>query len=279
MSEDTHVSIESVRECLERSGYLMESRIVRALAAADFFVEPNVSHKDPRTGKAREIDLTAESASGSFRRGVCVKTTFVIEAINNRYPVVLLTERPSTPNADFESYVKFGTSPDPCPFLREIHIYDVKDAGWDNLFSQFCALSKKNGRDEFMATHPDDIYTSLLKAAEYTEDQVAEFESWTAGEAEDYWRLFVWHPMLVVSGQLLTAKLSDDGAVLLQETPLARLEFNWHDGESRKTTVIEVVRENFLLERLNFIRTEDDALEARIHELRLATNPSGGREK
>lgn len=279
MPEDPLVSVEVIRECLERSGYLMESRLVRTLTAADFFVEPNVSHKDPRTGKAREIDLTAESASGSYRRGVCVKTTFVIEAINNRYPVVLLTERPSTPNADFESYLKFSTSPDPCPFLNEIHIYEEKEAGWKNLFSQFCALSKKNGRDEFMASHPDDIYSSLLKAAEYTEDQVAEFQNWTAEETGKYWRLFVWHPMLVVSGQLLTAKLSAEGSVLLQETSLARLEFNWHDGDSRKTTVIEVVRENFLLERLNFIRDQDDALEARIDAKRLSCSPPSGSEE
>jgi hypothetical protein len=278
MSEDPPVSIEAVRECLERSGYLMESRLVRTLTAADFFVEPNVSHRDPRTGKAREIDLTAESASGSFRRGVCVKTTFVIEAINNRYPVVLLTERPSTPNADFESYLKFGTSPEPCPFLHEIYIYEEKGADWKNLFSQFCALSKKNGRDEFMASHPDDIYSSLLKASEYTEDQVTEFENWTAEEIGKYWRLFVWHPMLVVSGQLLTAKLSPEGVVQLQETPLARLEFNWHDGDSRQTTVIEVIREDYLLERLNFIRAQDDALEARIHAQKLSCDPLGDSE-
>jgi hypothetical protein len=279
MPEEPPVPIEAIRECLERSGYLMESRLVRTLTAADFFVEPNVSHKDPRTGKAREIDLTAESAAGPYRRGVCVKTTFVIEAINNRYPVVLLTERPSTPNADFESYVKFGTSPEPCPFLNEIHIYDEKGANWKNLFSQFCALSKKNGRDEFMASHPDDIYSSLLKASEYTEDQVTEFESWTAGEIGKYWRLFVWHPMLVVSGQLLTAKLASDGSVLLQETPLARLEFNWHDGDNRKTTVIEVVREDFLLERLNSIRDQDDALEAKIYAQRLSCEPPDGDEE
>ncbi len=279
MSADPPISIETVRECLERSGYLMETRLVRTLTAADFFVEPNVSHKDPRTGKARAIDITAESASSSFRRGVCVKTTFVIEAINNRYPVVLLTERPSTPNADFESYLKFGTSPQPCPFLHEIHIYDEKGADWKNLFSQFCALSKKNGRDEFMASHPDDIYSSLLKASEYTEDQVMEFENWTEEETGKYWRLFVWHPMLVVSGQLLTAKLSSDGAVLLQETSIARLEFNWHDGDSRKTTVIEVIREDYLLERLNFIRAQDDALEARIHAQKLTSTTTGASEE
>jgi hypothetical protein len=71
-------------------------------------------------GKSREIDMTAESAAGSFRRGVCVKTTFVIEAVNNRFPVILLTERPSSPNADFESYLKFSTSPNPCVVTRPV---------------------------------------------------------------------------------------------------------------------------------------------------------------
>jgi hypothetical protein len=279
MHEEQQVPLEAVREALERSGYLMESRLVRTLTAADFFVEPNVSHKDPRTGKAREIDLTAETATAYFRRGVCVKTTFVIEAINNRYPIVLLTERPSTPNADFESYLKFGATPYPCPFLNEIHIYDEKGADWNNLFSQFCALSRKSGKDEFMASHPDDIYSSLLKAVEYAEDQVADFEEWTATETGEHWRLFVWHPMLVVSGQLLTAKFSPEGAVLLQEVPLARLEFNWHDGDSRKTTVIEVVREDFLLERLNAIRAQDDALEARIHEMKTSHDSLDGASK
>lgn len=268
MHAEPPIPIDAVREALERSGYLMESRLVRLLNAADFFVEPNVSHKDPRTGKAREIDLTAESAAGSFRRDVCVKTTFVIEAINNRYPIVLLTERLSSPNADFESYLKYGASPSPCPFLNEIHIYDEKEADWSNLFSQFCALSKKNGNSELMASHPDDIYSSLLKAAEYTEDRLTDFEEWIEAETGKYWRLFFWHPMLVVSGQLLTAKFSPEGTVLLQEATLARLEFNWHDGDSRKTTVIEVVREDFLLKRLEEVRAQDDNLEARIHEMK-----------
>ena len=79
--------------------------------------------------------------------------------------------------------------------------------------------------------------------------------------------------MVVVSGQLLTAKVTADGAVQLQEVPLARLEFNWHDGEDRKTTVVEVIREDFLLERLDSIRVQDDTIEARIHTIKLKHEP------
>ena len=278
MASEETISIEEVKACLSRSGYLMESRLVRALSDAGFFVEPNVAHQDPRTGKAREIDLTAENSGGYFQPGVCVKTTFVIEAINNRYPIVLLTERPSTPNADFESYIKFGCTPDPCPFLREFDVYDEKKANWDNLFSQYCALTRKSGRDEFMASHPDDMYSSLLKLAEYTEDELAHFQSWTSEQQGEYWRLFYWQPILVVSGRLMTAKVSLDGTLQLQEAPLARLEFNWHDADVRRTTVIEVVHEDFLLERLEAVRQQDELTGQRMAAFALefkSSSPGG----
>ncbi len=250
----------------------MESRIVRSLTAADFFVEPNVAHRDPRTSKSREIDLTAEDATAGYSAGCAVKTTFIIEAINNRYPVVLLTERQSTPNADFESYVKFSGTPDPWPFLDAVDVYEERATDWRNLFSQYCALSKKSGKDELMASHPDDIYTSLLKLAEFTESQLSEFNEWAVGSLGEYWRLFFWQPMLVVSGQLMTVKHASNGELQFEETALARLEFNWHDGEVRKTTAIEVLREDFLISRLDTIRAQDKAMANRIRAYREANH-------
>ena len=80
----------------------MESRLVRSLTEQGYFVEPNQVLRDPRTGKSREIDLVTEYYSyNSERPKVCVKTHFVVEAINNRFPFVLTTERPYTPNARF----------------------------------------------------------------------------------------------------------------------------------------------------------------------------------
>ena len=141
MPSEPPVPIDVIRASLERSGYLMKSRVVRTLTDAGFFAEPNVTHKGTQ-GKARGIDLTAESAGGLNRSGVCVKTTFVIQTINNAYPVVVLTERPSTPNADFENYIKFGASPVPCPFFDQIHPYEERAADWHNLFAEICALEK-----------------------------------------------------------------------------------------------------------------------------------------
>jgi len=250
----------------------MESRLVRLLSDADYFVEPNVAHPDPRTGKSREIDFVAEYRSGYAHPKTCVQTTVVGEAVNNRFPFVLLTERPFTPRADFESYIKFIYTPEPSPFLHEFHVYEEKNAAWENLYSQYCVLTKKSGKDEFMASHPDDTYGSLLKLAEYTEAEVSRGAELPNRGRDEWWRLFFWQPMLVVSGQLMTATPQIDGTTRIVETPLARLEFNWHQEEQPRTTVIEVVREDFLLERVRSLQAQDTNLEARLYKYRQASD-------
>lgn len=267
MTTNDQIAIDVIRKSLERSGYLMKSRIVSALDASDFFVEPNVSLKG-REGQQRAIDITTEARSRVHRPGISVKTTFVIQTFNNAYPIVLLTERPSTPHADYESYVKFGISPDPCPFHEKFHPYEERAADWHNLFSELCMLGKEQDQEELVAGPPLEVLSAVLRACEYTEREVDSFNDWTSAEIEKYWRVFFWHPLLVVSGQLLTAKVSADGSVQIQEVPLARLEVNWHDGDERKTTVVEVIREDFLLERLEVLRAQDDAIEERIHAFR-----------
>lgn len=267
MAKD-EVTSKEIEECLNRSGYLMESRLVRALDDQGYFVEPNLSTCDPRTGKSREIDLVAEYFDWNrAHEGVAVRTTFVVEAINNRYPFVLLTERPSSPNADFESYIKFIYRPEPNPFMEHLDLYEEKAANWDNLFSQWCVLTKKANSGELMASHPDEVYGSLLKLAEYVEDAIARWKS--VEETNPYWRLFFWQPMLVVSGQLVTVKVRDNRAIQVHDTEFGRLEFTWHSRDEPRTTVIEMVDEQFFLNRLAEVRAKDRALETKLHDLRL----------
>lgn len=256
------ISLEEVRECLLRSGYVMESRIVERLHANNFFVEPNVAHKDPRTGKSREVDLVAEPIYANSVNQCVARTKFVLEAINNRFPVVLMTERHSTPNADFESYLKFGTTPvDLCP---DLDVYELKKADWENLYSQYCQVTRKKDGKELMASHPDDMYSSLLKLAEYTEETLLEFNNFATEDSGTFWRMFFYHPILVVSEQLLVARLTEHGDLHLEDAQIARLEFNWHDGELPKTTIIEVIREDHLITRLQEINEIDRHITARL---------------
>jgi hypothetical protein len=267
--QSDRVTLDEVRECLERSGYLLESRLVRSLTSEGYFVEPNQVIRDRRTGKAREIDLIAEYFNyHPERQKVAVKTYFVVEAINNRFPFVLLTERPYTPSADFESYIKFACTPEPNPFTNAFDVYEEKGADWNSLFSQYCVITTKRGDKELMATHPHDVYGSLLKLAEYVEDEIEVWASREGVEYDQYWRMFFWQPMLVLSGQLLSAYFQEDGAMELRETSIGRLEFNWHAEDENRTTVIEILTEECFLKRLTAVVQKDDELEGKLHLLR-----------
>jgi len=265
---------EEIRDCLERSGYLMESRIVRMLNDAEFFVEPNQAIKDARTGKSREIDILAERHRfDPARPNTAVWTNFALETINNPYPFVLLTPRPNTPNANFETYVRYYFTPQHNNvFMMQLDMYDVAGVNWDNLFSQYCALTPKKHGDpsrkrELMATHPDDVYSSLLKLAEYVEYEYQEWD--TRSISDEYWRLLFWRPMLVLSGRLLTVHWNDKGSFTMEEAKMGRLEFNWHlEGEAR-STIIDIVTEDFLMSRIEALCAKDEELLQAIFEIGL----------
>lgn len=266
-------NLSEIRECLERSGYLLESRLVRSLTDSGYFVEPNQALRDPRTGKSREIDLVAELFRyNPDHQGVHVWTKFIIEALSNKHPFVLITPRPYTPGADFESYLTFSFTPDPSPFMDRLDVYEAKHANWDNLFSQYCVITPKKGeRRELMASHPEDVYSTLLKLSEYVENDFSEWRSSLLSARDKFWRLKFWHPLLVLSGQLVTVTLGDDDQPQIQEAGIGRLEFNWHAGEDRRTTIIEVVTENFFLKRLNMVVTKDGELEQALVDIKKET--------
>ena len=265
-----HIPLEEVEECLERSGYLLESDLVRALTDRGFFVEPNQVIRDPRSGKSREIDLVAEHYIWTpENRGVSAKTYFVVEVINNKFPFVLLTQRPRTPNVDFESYVKYICTPDETILSQEIYIPENREPDEDRLFSQYCVLTQKNRSDkELMASHPDDVYGSFQKLSEYIEEQLTTWNSYTGEEIGSHWRAFFWLPMLVVGGQLVSVTTGENGISELKEVSSGYLEFNWHAGDERRTTFIEVLTVSRFLERVTEVVAIDQQLEEKLHALR-----------
>src|SRR5882724_6486619 len=126
---DDNPSMDDILECLNRSGYMLESRLVRLLTEEGFFVEANQVAQDARTGKSREIDLIAEFYRHTpEHRYSCVKTTLVVEAVNNKYPFVLLTPWAWTPLSSSDYRVKFGVSPHPGAFLSKFDLDEDKNA-------------------------------------------------------------------------------------------------------------------------------------------------------
>jgi hypothetical protein len=271
-----------ILECLQRSGYVLESRIVRALADAGYFVEPNQAIADPRTGKSREIDLVAEwDEFDRSRPGISVRTIFAVEAINNPLPIVLMTRRPWSPSLLLEAFVKFGTTPAAMPFLDDLDLGAARGLEDEVLYSQYCGITRKRGGGEdqgfgkqrqLMASHPDDMHSSLLKLSEFAETEVSHFRARDWPEGDSYWRLWCWEAVLVVGGDLLAFELDDADSPSIDELDSGHLIFNFHTNDEPRSILVHVVRERCLLALLAKVCAIDRSLASQLYAYR-ASHP------
>lgn len=253
-------------ECLNRSGYLLESSIVRRLDAEGFFVEPNQSFYDANTGKSREIDIVAEFPNyNPHITGVCIKTIFVMEVINNSYPFVLMTPRKWTPNTPDDDYVRYICTPNED---HEFLCHDIFDMKWPQnwkLYSQYCAFSRKKGASELMAHHPDDVHSSIQKMSEYILDTT---QSWLQPEPNKCWRVFFWKPVLVLRENLFILDNSPEGEPELIPANAGRLEYNFHYKEKPETILVDIVTEPHLLQLLTSYTKQDAICAEHIFKLK-----------
>src|SRR5579884_1721519 len=124
-----------------------------------------------------------------------------------------------------------------------------------------------------MASHTDDLYSSLLKIGEFIEQRAAEFDERGWPPDDTFWRLWFWQGVLVVAGDLLVVA-EDDGQLGVTEIEEAPLVFNFHFGEQPRTVLIEIVRERAFMEYTDRIIAEDRRLAKLIHEVRTGASAS-----
>lgn len=260
---------EELLECLRRSGYLLEGRLVAVLQALGHFVEPNSSYLDKATGVSREIDIIAELYRYDSERAkarVCVKSTLIFEAVNNPLPAVLLTAVPFSPNTSDDDFIPFCITPSADslnhPFANQVHLPEEKAKARGAVFSQFCGFTKKKSGGELMALHPEDLYGSLRKAAECALTLRDQSASWLDASEDGFCRIFQWRPAVVLGGDLYV--FEEDK---LRSVRHAHLLFNFHFEGTARSVLIDILTERELPALATRIVREDDELEGRLYEL------------
>ena len=256
-------------ESLRRSGYMLESMIVQNLNESGFFVEPNQSLVDERTGISRELDLVAEFWNHNLRhKGICVRTHFVMEVINNLYPFVLVTRRPFSPNSPTDDYLRYVTTPsedDEDHFLRQHDIFEGRGIETWQIFSQYSSFTRKKGNNELLAYHPDDVHSSLQKMVEYSLDAIDRRSSCTSDEC---WRLFFWQPILVLRDDLFIVTGPPSEQPRLEPVFSAKLEYNFHHRGKPETMIVDIVVESHLLDILKGYVQQDEVSEDKISAIK-----------
>ncbi len=247
-TEHTELIESKMSQALLRSGYVMESRIVYTLVKNGFFVEPNQRIVDPTTGKSREIDLEAELWESSRKEShidakVAVVVRFVCEAKNNPYPIVLLTELPWSPNLETWNSLYEGRT----GFFRhevlEPSFFDFLMEGKEP-YTQYCSFKpKKNGKEsEWLAWHPEDFHDDLEKIVTCCRSEAKSIEELN----DDYHRLFVYMPVVILAGELYVAKPQGDTVTLSKADYGLHMHFSIYEGVQALSLVLFVTEESYL---------------------------------
>lgn len=240
------ITVDEMVEALKRSGYLLESEISSALSNAGFFVESNQVILDPITGKSREIDLLAEyyepTPKDRIGKRCCSKIKFVFEIKNNIYPLALLTRFESTPNIEDWMGLKEALN------LPKNVQYDSFDSYYENLitkrhshiFSQYCSFHKKKAKDNFMAVHPENVHTGLMKIVQYCEEQVEIMDTDMIYESDeeksDFFRHFLYLPILLINDDLY-----EYSERKMEKKDSSVLVFNYHYKAEPKMAYVFIV--------------------------------------
>jgi len=245
-----------ILEAISKSGYLFESEIAKFMSDFGYFVESNTVYKDPLTGKNREIDLIAESIKENIL-GVNTKIRYFFELKNNDFPLVLLTELQFNPNTPEEIFKEIITVPNGIQ-------YDMLSGFWENLvhknqplFTQYCSFTKKNN-NQIMASHPEELYSSLNKLSWYCEYEFVRTNKLFDRLSTVYFRHWLYLPVLLIKDDLYELTIENNESKL-NKVPFSRLLFNFHFKNKPRSTTIYVVTKPYLkdfLQDMNILEHE-----------------------
>lgn len=237
-------------EALNRSGYLLESEVVKIFTQQGYFVEANQVVLDPLTGKSREIDIVATIGEYLHEEAIHIGISLVIEVKNNTSPLVLLTE---SHNSALDINVKTASTVyDSTPFFWE-GFHELLNNKKDVLFSQYCCFEKKNGKDkELMALHSDIVYSGLTKITQYSEENIEQVRQYFKEGTTSIKSEIVYLPVLLINDDLYEFRLANKGDGYLKRVERSKLQFNYYYKQEPKSSLIYVVTKKGLP---GFIRT------------------------
>ncbi|MES2558703.1 MAG: hypothetical protein V4590_03125 [Bacteroidota bacterium] len=250
------ISNDEIISALNRSGYLLENRILKLFIKNSFYAES--SHAlffNPEENKYREIDILATKQLHTMFledkfNSVAINIHFVVECINNPQPLGLFENLGDMdePSSDWIYEITNGT-----PELREnisLKIHSLIDFVERTRIKappsrQYCGFSKKkdtNNKEPWMATHSDDFHKTLLKLVEATKHKKEEINRLWDGRRPQICRLDFIIPTVVLQGNIISVFQRDE--LKIKDELFQRLKTPYEEIYNRNMSV-DIVQENY----------------------------------
>lgn len=263
----TEISTKEMKKAIQRSGYLLEQRVEPILTEAGYFAETNQVFPDPDTGKSREIDISAISATQIYRKGYnFIFPVLLCECENNSQPIVFFTKESPI---SFLHHQEVKVSGIPVQFWEKDGYISLSEfTGMEKfhhyckgkITTQYCTFHLKKDKSSWIALHSDNqhnTFNSLIKVVEY---RISEhYEGWVLPDecVKESINIQIYYPLVILQGDLYTASLKNNTLSLLKATHIQfRKEFFLPRVNEVKTYQINVITEKYLPNYLRIIDSE-----------------------
>ena len=263
----TSISTKQMRDAIQRSGYLLEQRVATILTKEWGFAETNLVFPDPDTGKSRELDISAISATQIYKKGFnFVFPILLCECENNPQPVAFFTKESLI---SFMHHEQAKVSGIPVKFWQEDGYVSLSEFTGMGKFhhyckgavaTQYCTFQLKKDKSSWMALHSEeqhDTFNSLIKALDY---KIAEhFDSWSLPNKvdEEGINIQIYYPLVIFQGGLYSATLKNNQLALKKSKHIQfRKELFLPRINEVETYQMDVINEEYLPHYLRIIDAE-----------------------
>lgn len=265
-----------MKDALKRSGYLLESRLLRTLSDHEYTLYPNEVYPDPITGKSREIDVFGLK---TFRTKIkldrelslIVDSNIIIECSNNPQPAVFFRRTDKKKFTVFEKFkynkieqIPFGEHGSPG---WEFDVFTTSDKNFHyNSFercTQYCSFLQKkrqiDGRKEWLAAHPDGLNDVFNKLYDFVNHRCARDGEWmpeSFHEKDVY--VILYFPVVVLQNDLFEV-LESNGEVDMTQVNHTIYEFSRFETDS-KSFLVDVISEKYFPNYLQLLQKDCEEL-------------------
>jgi len=263
----TSISTNQIRDAIQKSGYLLEQRVETILAEEGYYVQTNPVFPDPDTGKSREIDITAISATHIYKKGFdFIFPMMLCECENNSQPVVFFTKKSPI---SFTHHEEVRISGIPVQFWQDDGFVSLSEFTGMGKFhhyckeataTQYCTFQLKKDKSSWIALHIEeqhDTFNSLIKALDY--EIAKHFDDWSLPDKvdEENINIQIYYPLVILQGNLYSATLEGNKLALRKSKHIQfRKELFLSRTNEVETYQIDVITEGYLPDYLKIINTE-----------------------
>lgn len=214
-TSNKNYTLESLKNALQQSGYLLEYRVANTFINLDYKVLNSFYFQQKMGETYREIDVVASNyltclpVKGNNLQHITFEVEFIVECIDAPFPLCLFENKVKRFVPQVHVPLSVYNIVNGTPRLQEklssifSDFYETLEQQSPSSARQYCGFTqKKNKEKTLMAYHPDDLYKTINKLYDFVHQRQQHFFANWNDRQPDTTRIMIYCPLLVLGDKV-----------------------------------------------------------------------------